>query len=333
MTHKENRHARPTPNPAKTGGGHDALVVFGPTASGKSSLAVDVATAFDGTVINADSLQVYKELRILTARPSRAEEARAPHRLYGILPGHEGCSAGRWLDMASREILETLRGRRLPILVGGTGMYLQALIEGLSPMPAISPEIRAQALERHARLGGAAFHAEVAGFDDVSAGKIPPGDTQRLVRAWEIYRQTGRTFSQWRAEPRRRASGLETVRFHVLALAPERAVLYAGIDRRFDAMLTQGAIEEVRALNALGYDSAAAVMKAVGVRQIMAYLQGRSSLDEAAFEAKTLSRRYAKRQLTWLRGQFNTAYRIDAQYSESITPEIFSFIRQFLLTR
>lgn len=310
-----------------------ALVVIGPTASGKSSLALDVATAFNGTVINADSLQVYKELRILTARPSAEEEARAPHRLYGVLPGNAGCSAGRWLTMAQREIAIALEERRLPIVVGGTGMYLQALTEGLSPMPDIPPDVRARAKHRRERLGAEAFHAEVADFDADAARRIPPGDTQRLIRAWEIYHQTGRTFTAWRAAPRQRAAALENVQFHILALTPERSVLYPSIERRFDAMMTGGAVDEVRALLTLGYSPGAAVMNAVGVKQIKAYLEGTLSLEDAVNAAKTLSRRYAKRQLTWLRRQVSRAKRIDAQYSESLKPEIFSFIRQFLLTR
>jgi len=174
-----------------------ALIIAGPTASGKSAMAMDVAEHFSGTVINADSMQVYKELRIVTARPSIEDEKLVPHRLFGALSGREMCSVGRWCAMAVAEIEACFEAGRLPVLVGGTGMYLKSLVEGLSPIPAIEPQFRDQATALHAKLGADAFWAEVEKLDPVSAARLPAGDTQRLVRGWEVTVATGRPLSEW----------------------------------------------------------------------------------------------------------------------------------------
>jgi len=305
------------------------LIVAGPTASGKSALAMDVAEQFDGVVINADSMQVYRELRVLTARPSAADEARVPHRLFGVLPAAERCSAGRWLKMATEEVEAAHDDRRLPIVVGGTGLYLGALTGGLAPIPPIPDDVRAEAKALHARLGSEGFRAELATLDAESAAALPAGDTQRLIRAWEVVRATGRPLPDWQRESTKPRLDARTA---TIVLSPPREALYAAIDGRFEAMVADGALDEVRALLDLGLDPGLPAMKAVGVRELADHLGGKLSLDAAIAAASQASRNYAKRQMTWLRHRVVPSIAIDAQYSESLRPKIFSFIRQFLLT-
>jgi tRNA dimethylallyltransferase len=306
------------------------LVVAGPTASGKSALALDVAAEFAGTVINADSMQMYRELAILTARPPAADRARVPHRLYGVLAPSDPCSAGRWLEMACREIEAARADERLPVVVGGTGLYLKALMGGLAPIPPIPDDVRRGARDRHARLGGDAFHAEVARVDPETARRLPPADSQRLIRAFEVFQATGVPLATW--QRRETGSAAIAARFATLVLAPPRVELYRAIDRRFDAMVAAGAVDEVAALDRLGLDPDLPAMKAVGVPELRRHLQGEATLEDACAAAKQASRNFAKRQLTWQRHQIAGARVISAQYSESLQPEIFSFIRQFLLT-
>lgn len=310
-----------------------ALVVTGPTASGKSRLAVEIAEAFDGTVINADSMQVYRELAVLTARPGAAELARAPHRLYGVLSGSERCSAGRWRAMALGEIGRSLAAGRLPILVGGTGLYLRALERGLASIPPIPPEVRAAAEARFAELGGEAFRADLAERDPEDAAPLRPSDRQRLVRAWEVLEATGRPLSAWQAGEAQMAA---PYRFLTLVCLPERSVLYAACDARVRAMVAQGALAEVEALRALDLDPALPVMKALGVAEFGRHLEGRLALEDAIRLVQTKTRRYAKRQTTWLRTQTlperPDALVITEQFSESLRLRIFNKIRRFLLT-
>jgi len=291
---------------------------------------MDVAEHFSGTVINADSMQIYKELRILTARPSIEDEKRVPHRLFGVLSGRESCSVGRWCDMAVAEIKASFEAGRLPILVGGTGMYLKGLVEGLSPIPGIEPTFRDQAVARHAELGAEAFKADVAKLDPASAERLPAGDTQRLLRAWEVSTATGKPFSEWQNEPR--IPLLPGVRYAHIAVVPPRDVLYAGIDARFSRMVEEGVLDEVHELMALGLDPERPLMKALGVPELAAYLNGEMTLKTAISQAQKVSRNYAKRQLTWVRSQLPDAHVLPAQYSKSFREEIFSFVHDFLLT-
>jgi tRNA dimethylallyltransferase len=276
-------------------------------------------------------MQVYRELRVLTARPSPSDEARAPHRLFGVLPAAERCSAGRWLGLAQAEIDAAWNAGRLPIVVGGTGLYLKALLGGLAEVPPAAAEIRVQAEALYAEIGGEAFRRELARLDPAGASRLPATDRQRLVRAFEVARATGRPLHEWQ----RRCPSAAAVddRFATIALMPARPQLYAALDARFDTMLAAGAIDEVRALMALGLDASLPAMKAVGVLEMVSYLCGQSSLEQAAAAAKQATRRFAKRQFTWLRHQFHPDRLVNEQYSERIRPEIFSFIRRQLLTR
>ncbi len=299
-----------------------ALVIAGPTASGKSGLATALAEKLDGVVINADAMQVYRELAVLTARPGAAELARAPHRLYGVLPATDRCSAARWRALALAAIAES--APRLPIVVGGTGLYLRALLRGLAPLPPIPAAVREAAAARRRALGPAAFHREVAARDPATAASLPIGDRQRLIRAWEIFEATGRPWSSWlAAADETPPAGL---RFTVMVVAPPRPDLYRAIDRRLVAMLEQGALDEVRGL--LDLDPALPIHKALGARELTRHLRGELTLADALAAAQQATRRYAKRQITWLRHQLPGATWFGAQYSNRLDPEIFSFIRK-----
>lgn len=306
------------------------LIVAGPTASGKSALAMDVAAAFDGVVVNADSMQVYRELRILTARPSPADEARVPHRLYGVQPAAEPCSAGRWRTLAADVIAEARAAGRLPVVVGGTGLYLEALTAGLAPVPPVPDAVRDAARAEHARLGGEAFRAALAARDPESAARLPATDTQRLIRAWEVVHATGRPLPHWQRQAP--TTPALDARFATIAVVPPRDIIYAAAEARFERMLEDGALDEVQALLALELPPDLPAMKAVGVRELAEVLAGRCPLADAAAAAKRATRTYAKRQLTWLRHRVAADLMLDAQYSERFTERILSFIRRFLLT-
>ena len=307
------------------------LVIAGPTASGKSALAMDVADAFKGTVINADSMQVYRDLRVITARPEPEDEARVPHRLYGILDASEVCSAARWRDLALAEIAACHAADRLPILCGGTGLYLKALMEGLSPTPDIPDDIRSSVRARCDRDGPQAVHALLAEKDPEMARRLNPTDPQRVCRALEVVLATDRSLADWQNDP---ADGPpDGVFFKTIALLPPRDVLYDGINRRFANMVESGALEEVRALSARALDPKLPAAKALGVPELAAYLAGDMPLEIAVETAATKSRRYAKRQMTWLRRQIIIDLEVNLKYSKSLAGEIFSFVREFQLTR
>lgn len=276
-----------------------AILIAGPTASGKSAAALAVAEQLRGTIINADSMQVYRELAILTARPAEADMRRVPHRLYGIVSAREAYSVGRWLEDAARALQEAEGEGRMPILVGGTGLYFKALIEGLAPVPDVPPEIRKAWRERAEKLGAEGLYRELSGRDPVMAARLRPSDPQRLVRAIEVIDATSISLSEWQGAGTSPVLAPDSVL--KLVIAPEREAVYAAIDARFAAMIEAGAIEEVRALLALGLDPSLPAMRAQGVRELAAYLSGKSSLEEAIAKAKTETRRYAKRQMTWLR--------------------------------
>ena len=308
------------------------VLVGGPTASGKSALALDLAEALDGVVVNADSMQVYRDLAVVTARPGAEDLARAPHRLYGTVDGAERCSAARWREMAVAEIDAAHADGRLPIVAGGTGLYLRALTDGLSDIPDVPEAVRTETMARHAELGGAAFHAALAERDPVMAARLNPGDSQRLIRAWEVLEATGRSLADWQAEP---VSGPPPgYRFRTIVLVPPRAPLYAACDRRFAAMMETGAVEEVAALLARHLDPALPVMKVLGVPEIARFLAGETDRDTAIAQAQQATRRYAKRQLTWFRNQVlarngDSVHAIDAQYSQSFKSETLSIIRDW----
>ena len=275
-------------------------LIGGPTAGGKSSLALRFAEAIGGEIVNADALQVYGDLRILSARPTPADEARAPHHLFGMVDGADGWSVGRWLEAATA-CLDGIAARGRPaVVVGGTGLYFKALTEGLADIPQVPKPVRLEAQDRYDRLGETAFREELRAHDPAAAVRIAPGDRQRLVRAFEVQLSTGRALSDWQAST---SPLLAPDAWRAVVLAPPRAELYARCDARFAAMVAAGALEEVRALAGRGLDSELPVMKAVGVRELTRHLAGELELGEVIALAQQETRRYAKRQMTWLRRQ------------------------------
>lgn len=314
----------PVPGPDREA----VVVIAGPTASGKSALALRIARTMTGVVINADSMQVYRELRILTGRPDEAALAAAPHRLYGVLPAGEPCSVGRWREMAVAAIREAHAAGRLPLVTGGTGLYLKALMEGLSPIPDIPPAVRQAARGRVAAAGGPAILEELRRRDPDTAGDLRAGDSQRLARALEVLEATGRGLAGWRREQDH--SDAPGWRFFTILLAPAREALYAACDARLLRMIEAGAGAEAAAL--AGTDPALPAMKALGVPELCAHARGEIDLEHAVGKAQRATRNYAKRQMTWFRHQIAPDLTIDAQLSESVVAGIFSEIRRFLLT-
>jgi tRNA dimethylallyltransferase len=278
-----------------------AILLAGPTSSGKSALALALAERHCGVVINADSMQVYRDLRIITARPTPAEEARAPHRLYGHVDAAENHSAGRWCFDAKAALAEAAERGWLPILTGGTGLYFKALTQGLSAIPPTPPEVREAVRGRLAGEGVAALLAELARLDPESAARLMPADQARITRALEVVLATGRTIGDWHREGL--SPTLAADRCVCVFLGAEREALKRRIDARFDTMLAAGALEEVRALDARGLDPTLPAMKAHGVPWLRRYLHGEISLEEAAEGGKRDTRRYTRRQATWFRNQ------------------------------
>lgn len=309
-----------------------AVLIAGPTASGKSAVAMAIAREFGGVVINADSMQVYRDLRILSARPSEEDEAAAPHRLYGFVDAAEAFSTGRWVDAAADTIRDVWADGKLPIVIGGTGLYFRALEHGLAPVPEVPPHVRQALRERAAREGGTAMHSELQRKDPAMADRLEPGDRQRVLRALEVLEATGKSLREWQ-DAQNGPGFLEGVRTARLLLDVERAELYRRCEARFDTMISAGALEEVRALIGRDLDSDLPVMKAVGVPQLAAYLRDEIDLDDAASASKTATRQYAKRQLTWFRSNMISWNVISAHDSKSSLGEIFSIVRDNVLTR
>jgi len=277
------------------------ILIAGPTASGKSALALALAEELAGTVINADSIQVYRDLRVITARPTPAEEARVPHRLYGHVDAGENYSVGRWCRDVGEALNEIAAQGRVPILVGGTGLYFKALTTGLAAVPPIPAEIRGQVRARMASEGAAALHGELASLDPVTAQRLMVNDRSRISRALEVVLATGRSLTDWHRE------GIpvlvDSARAAKIFLTCERKQLVARIETRFVAMLKAGALDEVRALERRQLDPLLPAMKAHGVPWLIRHLNGEISLNEAVAGAIMDTRRYAKRQLTWFRNQ------------------------------
>ncbi len=289
--------------PALALDGPPVRLIAGPTASGKSALALDLARRTGGVIVNADAQQIYADLRILTARPSREEEAEVPHRLYGVADAAEIWSVGRWLEAATAELATLRQAGRTAIVTGGTGLYFKALTEGLADIPPTPEPVRIRARAELESLGEAAFRARLAEHDLASAERIFPGDRQRLARAWEVFAATGRPLGAWQAATR---PAIAAGDWAAVVIEPDRPTLYARCDARLGAMVEAGVLEEVRALQARGLDPQLPAMKAVGYRELAAHLGGVLSLEDAVAEAAMQTRRYAKRQTTWLRGQHPT---------------------------
>jgi tRNA dimethylallyltransferase len=278
-------------------------LIAGPTASGKSALAMALAEAHDGVVINADSAQVYANLRILSARPSAADEARVPHWLFGYIDGAESCSAARWAADARQTIAQVHASGKLPILVGGTGLYIRTLLDGIAPIPDIDPAIRAEVRA----LPVAEAHAALAVADPAAAARLAPADTTRVARALEVVRSTGRTLAAWQAHVEGGIAA--TIALRPLILLPDRDWLLARCDERAEQMLDGGAVAEVEALLARAdITPNLSVRRAIGVQEIAGWLTGRTTRDQALEALRLATRQYAKRQFTWFRNQPPTTW-------------------------
>jgi tRNA dimethylallyltransferase len=277
------------------------ILIAGPTASGKSALALKLAEKVDGAVINADSMQVYNDLRIITARPSPEEESRVPHRLYGHVEASENYSVGRWFAEATKALSEAREQGRPALLVGGTGLYFSTLTRGIAAVPPIPEELRRDVRARLTAEGTAALHAELAARDPATAARLKPGDRSRVTRALEVVLATGRSLTAWHDDNTRPSVDIQ--RAAKVFLMPERDELRSRIDARFDAMMAAGALAEVRALAARQLDPNLPAMKAHGVPWLIRHLNGEIPLDEAIAQAKRDTQRYTKRQATWFRNQ------------------------------
>ena len=277
------------------------MLIAGPTASGKSALALALAQRLGGIVVNADSMQVYRDLRVITARPSQHDESQVPHRLYGHVDAAENYSVGRWLRDISVVLDEAGKEGRLPIIVGGTGLYFRALTRGLAAIPPVPAEIRKALRARLDVDGAASLRAELMQRDPVAAQRIAPGDGTRILRALEVIETTGRALDEWHRENTQPL--VDPGAAVKIFLAPERNELNDRIDRRFEAMLASAALDEVRALDARNLDPRLPAMKAHGVPWLRKYLNGEMTLEEASAMATRDTRAYSKRQFTWFRHQ------------------------------
>jgi tRNA dimethylallyltransferase len=275
-------------------------LIVGPTASGKSRRALEMAEATGAAIINADSQQLYADLRILSARPSPEDEARVPHHLYGVVDASDAWSVGRWTRAVLPLLAELQATGRPALVVGGTGLYFSALTKGLADIPAVSGEARDAAMALYDAEGEPAFRRMLAELDPAAEAAIEVGDRQRLTRAYAVASATGRSLSDWRATTR---PLLAPGSYEHVVIEPDRAALYAACDARVDAMIAGGALDEVRTLIARGLDPALPAMKAVGARELTAYLTGDTTLADATVAMKQATRNYAKRQLTWFRNQ------------------------------
>lgn len=302
------------------------ILIAGPTAGGKSALAMALAEEVGGLIINVDSMQVYAELRILTARPSLEDEARVRHALFGHVPANEAYSAGRFLADAAAALSEAAAADLRPIFVGGTGLYFKALLEGLSPIPDIAPDIRQHWRDQASRVGAAALHGVLSARDPDMAARLAPQDTQRIVRALEVFDASGRSLAHWQAQPGEPLIKAEdTVR---LVMMPDRDVLHRRADDRFDAMVASGGIEEAARLEALQLDTAFPAMRAIGVAPLRAVARGDMALADASAAAKAETRQYIKRQLTWLSRHMIAWKYISAQEMEINRRDAIAFIQR-----
>ena len=300
------------------------IMIAGPTASGKSQLAIDLARALDGEVVNADSMQLYSDLSILTARPTVRDMKDIEHHLYGVLDGSQRASVAVWLGLAA-EAMAAIRARgRIPIVTGGTGMYLDAAMNGIAPTPDVPVEIHEAATTLYQDIGGAAFRQKLAVLDPLVAARLAEGDRQRLIRAMGVVTATGIPLSTWQAGAHEGALEGKPIK---LAMLLPREILYKRIDDRFDLMLESKVLDEVHRFAKRRLDPTLPLMKAVGLSALISVINEEITLEEARYTGKRDSRHYAKRQMTWLRNNYDAHMSINKKLSKSLIENVFSLIR------
>jgi tRNA dimethylallyltransferase len=307
------------------------IIIAGPTASGKSALAVDVAERVSGMVINADSMQVYRGLEILTSAPDAKMRARAPHRLFGVLSPDKSCSAGEWRDLAMAAIHTAHNSGQVPIVVGGTGLYLRSLMAGIARMPSIPTDTRDRIRASLTQDGSAALHERLRQQDPDTASRLSKNDGQRICRALEVLEATGRSLTDWQREGTR-PPDLGGLKFWTILLMPPREELYPACDARFSQMLENGALDEAQYLSDLALDPALPAMKALGVPHLLSHLKGKLTLDDARRLGQQATRRYVKRQVTWFTHQIVANIVLNSKYNERFWDKIFPEISKFVLT-
>ena len=304
-----------------------AVIICGPTGSGKSSLALNLAKKFKGVIINADSVQIYREIKVLSGRPTSDDYRQAPHRLYGVMSIFKPCTLGVWRKMALETIKECDLSGHLPIICGGTGLYIKFLLNELSPIPEIPPSIKLEAREKLEELGNENFRELLLKNDPVSAYRIKLGDTNRLLRAWEVFTATTKPLSYWHEQSRETGS---KDKFFKVCLMPKREVLYSKCDKRFLDFVELGALEEAEALNFITASPELPASKTLGLLELIKYTKGELELSEAIDQAQRTTRRYAKRQLTWFRHQIDEDFLIQNLCCRKTVSDCFEKIVNFL---
>ncbi len=304
-----------------------AVIICGPTGAGKSSLALNLAEKFEGVIINADSVQIYREIKILSGRPTSDDYRKAPHRLYGIMSIFKPCTLGIWRKMALETIKECELSGRLPIICGGTGLYIKFLLNELSAIPEISPSIKLEAREKLKELGNENFRELLSKNDPASASRIKSGDTNRLLRAWEVFTATTKPLSYWHKKSRKAGS---QHKFFKVCLMPERKALYSICDQRFLEFVEQGAVEEARAFDFITASPELPASKTLGLLELIKYAKGELELSDAVEQAQRTTRRYAKRQLTWFRHQLDEDFLIQNLRCRKTVSDCFKKIVNFL---
>ena len=304
-----------------------ALVICGPTGSGKSRLAVNLAKKLNGVVINADSIQIYREIKILSGRPDFDDYREAPHRLYGIMSVYNTCSVGVWREMALATIKECEFVGKLPIICGGTGLYIKFLLDELSAIPKIPNSIKLEARLELERIGNEGFRDLLAKSDPVSASKIKTGDTNRLLRAWEVFKTTAKPLPYWHELHKKQNT---EHKFFKVLLMPNREVLYSDCDKRFLNFVNQGAVDEAREFNINSLSSESPALKTLGLSELIQYTKGELDLSEAIERAQRATRRYAKRQITWFRHQLDEDFLIESLDDKKTVFDCLNKVMNFL---
>ena len=309
----------------------NVIIIAGPTTSGKSTLAIDIAEEFNGVVINADSMQIYKGLEVITSSPNPLMLKRVPHKLYNVREPKNPCSAGLWTKLATKEICWAHDNGFLPIVVGGTGLYLRALIDGIINLPKIPVEIKNKIRNQMLKEGSKKLHEKLSKLDLSTASTLNVADSQRICRALEVFLTTGESLTDLKRKNVVEASARRNFKFVKLLLMPPRPLLYKTCDARFERMLNCGALDEIRTLMDHNFSASLPAMKALGIPFLIRHLEGQMSIEDACSAGQLSTRHYVKRQATWFKNQFVADFAINLQYSVSLRQKFFSYISKTIV--